>query len=115
MRITRQVGDEGTGDTVPRHIWTHEVELTASRAVPGIDPKFFKKPETRSRIMRWYNAGEPMWMAAESLAMIASDEATEKRRVDFARSNQPTGKALSSLRHRMAMAAPSLPPGTKRG
>ena len=48
MRITRQVGDEGTGDTVPRHIWIHEVELTASRAVPGIDPKFFKKPETHS-------------------------------------------------------------------
>jgi hypothetical protein len=115
MRITRTVGDEGTSDTVPRHIWTHEVELTAARAVPNADPKVFKRPETRSMLMRWYNAGEPMWMAAESLAMMASDEATEKRRAEFARTNQPTGKALASLRHRMAMLTPSLPPGTKRG
>jgi hypothetical protein len=115
VRVTRTIGDEGTSDTVPRHIWTHEVELTAARAVPNADPKVFKRPETRSMLMRWYNAGEPMWMAAESLAMLASDDATEKRRDAFARSNQPTGKALASLRHRMAMAAPSLPPGTKRG
>lgn len=115
MRVERKIGDEGTGDTVPRHIWTHEVELTAARAVPGADSKFFKRPATRSMLQRWYNAGEPMWMAAESLAMMASDEATEKRRSEFARTNQPTGKALASLRHRMAMLTPSLPPGTKRG
>jgi hypothetical protein len=119
--VDRWVGDEGTEDTVPRHIFMHEVELRVAQAVPRLEADFFRTPSVRDLMSKRYNAGEPMWMVAHEMASMGSDYSLGKRQARFERSTMPTGANLRSMRARMELATParpgrpSLPPGTKRG
>jgi hypothetical protein len=57
----------GTKATMPLHIWMHSVELTAIRhgaSVAGVE-------SAHAKIVSWFNAGEPVWMAAGSLLELA--------------------------------------------
>ena len=57
----------GTKTTMPMHIWMHSVELTAIRhgaSVSGVE-------SAHSKLVTWFNAGEPVWMAAGSLLQMA--------------------------------------------
>jgi hypothetical protein len=51
---------EGTKETTPFHIWKDAV-LTAAAATNAEAEPY------RERILRWYQAGEPAWMAGDSL------------------------------------------------
>ncbi len=57
----------GTKVTMPMHIWMHSVELTAIRhgaSVAGVE-------SAHGKLVAWFNAGEPVWMAAGSLLQLA--------------------------------------------
>lgn len=57
----------GTKITMPMHIWMHSVELTALRhgaSLAGIE-------SAHGKVVSWFNAGEPVWMAAGSLLQMA--------------------------------------------
>lgn len=57
----------GTKATMPARIWNYSVELTAIRhgaSLVGIDA-------SRHKLAPWFNAGEPVWMAADSLLQLA--------------------------------------------
>lgn len=56
-----------TKDTTPFHIWSHEVELAAIHA--GADAEAVRA--VRGKLRAWYNAGEPIWMAADGLKQLA--------------------------------------------
>ena len=58
--------NEGTRETMPLHIFLHEVELAA--IAKGADCETAREPEVRARLIRAYNAGEPVWMVADELA-----------------------------------------------
>jgi hypothetical protein len=113
VKVPRAVGDEGTGETVPRHIYIHEVELAVSKAVPRIEPSFWKETHIRSMLNRWYNAGEPMWMAASGMASMADEYSLEKRQARFDKGSG--AGALRGLRGAMLKHLPQVPPGTKKG
>jgi hypothetical protein len=58
---------DGTKTTMPLHIWLHSVELTAIRhgaSVAGVE-------SVHAKLVLWFNAGEPVWMAAGSLLQLA--------------------------------------------
>lgn len=79
--------DPGTKDTVPYHIWAHEVEAAAIKS--GAEGRFVRaeRAENKGRMRRWYEAGEPIWMAADTLKAfakgqkIAHNEGSHKRAV----------------------------------
>lgn len=57
----------GTKATMPIHIWLHSVELTAIRhgaSVAGLE-------SAHAKLISWFNAGEPVWMAADALLQWA--------------------------------------------
>lgn len=59
--------NQSTIETTPRHIWMHEVELAAIAL--GSNCELARDEHVRARLNRAYVAGEPVWMAAEELAM----------------------------------------------
>jgi hypothetical protein len=75
-----------TNETCPRHIWQHEVSTLAIRA--GADADIVREL-IKDVGVRWYNAGEPVWMAAHDIAVIAKRRKVERsavREVDALRS-----------------------------
>lgn len=62
---------------MPRHIWMHEVTLAAKCSAE--DFKLYDEKLVRERLNRWYDAGEPVWMAAKSLAHMIKRGAIETR------------------------------------
>lgn len=57
----------GTCSTTPAHIWVATVVELA-----GVSVEQMETHCTRARLHRWYAAGEPTWMAAESLRTMVS-------------------------------------------
>lgn len=51
-----------TSATTHCNIWMHEVITTA-----GVGVEDMERFCGRERVMRWFKAGEPVWMAADSL------------------------------------------------
>lgn len=51
-----------TRDTTPWHIWH-----AAVYEIAGVSVEEGRAAATRARIERWYQAGEPAWMAADAL------------------------------------------------
>lgn len=54
-----------TSATTPAHIWVHEVVTLAACG--------------RDRVLMWYDAGEPVWMAADSLRHFVKSGKTHAR------------------------------------
>jgi hypothetical protein len=69
--------DPGTRETVPFHIWKHNVLLAASRR--GVPQEYIERPEVRARIQRAWAAGEPIWMAVDALTVFAKGAAIHER------------------------------------
>lgn len=69
--------NRATRDTCPLHIWKHEVHTAAIAA--GADAEVIRESEINAMVIRWYQAGEPVWMAADSLVFVAKRHAIEKR------------------------------------
>jgi hypothetical protein len=65
-----------TNETCPRHIWQHEVSTLAIRAGADAD---IVRDLIKDVGVRWYNAGEPVWMAAHDIAVIAKRRKLEQR------------------------------------
>lgn len=67
--------NDSTCETCPRHIWKHEVTLAAfaKGATAESCAPFMAKLDL------WYTSGEPVWMAADSLAFAAKQHAIEAR------------------------------------
>jgi hypothetical protein len=81
----------------PFHIWQHEVELAAVGR--GASPDAVREA-ARAYALRWYQAGEPVWMAAESLAFVARRGAVELRADGEADSNRQMIASRSSVLRR---------------
>ena len=64
--------NESTQETCPRHIWIHEMICAAGVTVEQTEP-------WRSRLNLWYNTGEPVWMAADSLRFAVRQRAIADR------------------------------------
>lgn len=64
--------DTGTNDTMPKHHWLHNVLAEA-----GVTAEQAKTEA--ERLTRWYNAGEPVWMAANGLREFFQDRAIHER------------------------------------
>jgi hypothetical protein len=67
--------NESTCETCPRHIWKHEVTMAAfsKGATAEACAPFMAKLDL------WYASGEPVWMAADSLAFMAKESAVQAR------------------------------------
>jgi hypothetical protein len=64
-----------TCETCPRHIWKHEVVMAAiAKGATAEHIEAFK-----SKLDLWYTSGEPVWMAADSLAFAAKEHAIQVR------------------------------------
>jgi hypothetical protein len=75
--------DPGTKETVPWGIWSHEVEIAAlALGADAAAIRAVKAGEGRSRLQRWYQAGEPIWMAADGLKQLAAGMSRAKRESD---------------------------------
>lgn len=68
--LTTQVIAENsnTRETTPRHIWMHSVFTVAQVSMVDVEAYC-----GRARLNRWYDAGEPVWMAADSLRSFVND------------------------------------------
>lgn len=55
-----------TKDTMPRHIWMHEVITLASVSVEEAQPY-------REKLNRWYNAGESVSMSSHDLSFCVRE------------------------------------------
>lgn len=81
-----------TRETAPYHIWLHSVLTDA-----GVSFEQAEAAVTRDRLVRWYQAGEPVWMAADGArdmvrgAAIAA--AAAKDGLDVLRAAYRAGKA----------------------
>jgi hypothetical protein len=64
-----------TRETVPQHIWLHEVQTQAIAKGAPAEHVMALEPMCR----RWYAAGEPIWMAVDSLVPTAKRRALEVR------------------------------------
>ena len=67
--------NNSTRATCPGHIWLHEVTLAAIAL--GADAEGCRAH--KARVLGWGGAGEPVWMAAESLAFLVRQGAVEAR------------------------------------
>lgn len=61
-----------TNETTPYLIWLHEATLAAIRK--GADAEVVRAVAGEFA-PTWYQAGEPIWMAADSLAFVAKQRA----------------------------------------
>lgn len=68
---------DATSPATPWLFWKDAVLLAAHRAVEGLAKdeldRFLPTSEWRDRLRLWYNCGEPVWMAAKSLADVATE------------------------------------------
>lgn len=81
-RVSRQLEAwrEATGPTAPRLHWTYATELMAIRR--GADADVIRRSaRIRSILTRAYNHGEPVWMAADEVTLVAKAEAKPQRSV----------------------------------
>lgn len=69
--------NESRRNSCPLHIWKHEVCLAAIGK--GADAELVRDAEINAMVLRWYEAGEPVWMAAESLAFLVKQREKLKR------------------------------------
>lgn len=60
--------NNATKDTCPLHIWKHEAITDAGASVEQTE-----QAVTMDRLIRWYHAGEPVWMAAQSIRIMVRD------------------------------------------
>jgi hypothetical protein len=89
MRNTHLLGGQAanaTKATMPCHIWMHEVEAAAIAA--GVSGDWLRESEQRARMNRYQSAGEPVWMAADSMIQFwqgrqaaAKDDSESLRRI----------------------------------
>lgn len=63
-----------TSATTPAHIWVHEVVTLAAVSVEEMESYC-----GRDRVLMWYDAGEPVWMAADSLRHFVKSGKTHAR------------------------------------
>lgn len=69
---------EATNATTPWTIWSHATELTAIRK--GADANIVRKStRIRAILARAFRMGEPVWMAADEVALVAKAEAKPVR------------------------------------
>jgi hypothetical protein len=75
--------NESTFETCPKHIWKHEVVISAiAQGADGVLCDEIANTIVGSgqkRLSLWYHAGEPVWMAAETLATMAKQRAIHAR------------------------------------
>lgn len=64
--------DTGTNDTMPKHHWMHNVITGA-----GVTVEWAEKHH--ERLTRWFNEGEQVWIATDSLRTMAKYEAIDER------------------------------------
>ena len=64
-----------TNETMPSHIWLHEVETAA--IARGARAETLR--EMRPMLLRWYAAGEPVWMAVDGIVPAAKRRVLEER------------------------------------
>lgn len=75
--------NESTVETCPKHIWKHEVVMAA--IAHGADAALCDEIANavvgsgQKRLSLWYHSGEPVWMAAETLATMAKQRAIHVR------------------------------------
>jgi hypothetical protein len=75
--------NESTQATCPKHIWKHEVIVLA--VARGADPIVCREiaeevvSTGQKRLSLWYHTGEPVWMAAETLATMAKQRSIHAR------------------------------------
>lgn len=67
-KLSPKTGNPATAETCPLHIWKHEVILDAG--MPAIDDPEWRQT-MNARLISWYQAGEPVWMAASALLQFA--------------------------------------------
>jgi hypothetical protein len=79
-----------TRETTPWHIWFDNVCTAAIAA--GTDGAIVQ--ELKPTALKWYQAGEPVWMAADGLRFVA------KRRVIEARAERETNGLRARIRAR---------------
>lgn len=83
-RLRAALGDGGTCENIPRHIWKHEINVVVSKELrPG---ETTETPEIQARLNRAYNNGESMWMAAYDMVTVARE--TAKARGSLEESNK---------------------------
>lgn len=66
-----------TKETCPVHIWLHESIVDSRCSVEEANGAV-----TRERLLRWYQAGEPVWMAAQSIRIMVADMRRVARSAD---------------------------------
>jgi hypothetical protein len=54
-----------TGQTMNFLHWAHAIELAAIEL--GVSAEWLREPKQRERLNRYYVAGEPAWMALDSI------------------------------------------------
>jgi hypothetical protein len=75
--------------TTPLHIWLHNLMMEAHASAEQLGPY-------RERMVRAYNAGEPVWMAADELKLRLRQRAIEEQ----------ADAEAAGLRRRLAGALP---------
>jgi hypothetical protein len=60
---------DATNETTPFHLWRDAVELETLRRCPGCHETLRAQ---RARILRAYQAGEPVWMAVDEMVLRAN-------------------------------------------
>lgn len=68
--------NQATCETCPLHIWKHDVHTTAA-ALVGRPVEL--TDELNAKVVRWYHAGEPVWMAADGLAHLVRERVKIER------------------------------------
>lgn len=59
-----------TKETCPLHIWKHNVHVDAAARIGS---PLELTDDLNEKIVRWYHAGEPVWMAANGLAFLVRE------------------------------------------
>jgi hypothetical protein len=67
--------NQGTCDTMPWLLWSDAVLTDSGASYEASKPH-------RARLQRWFNAGEPVWMAADGLKQLVAWTERAKREVD---------------------------------
>jgi len=92
MKRTDTINHGNTNETTPWHIWLEAVLLTAKVSVEDLEP-------FRVQVNRWYQAGEPVWMAADSLCIAVQERNNAIRIEEMCFKKDSIGNAVkASLR-----------------
>lgn len=71
-----------TNETMTWNGWLHEVLSTAKVSVDELEP-------FRDKVLRWFQAGEPVWMAADTLRMAVKERKNQIRIEEQANKDMP--------------------------